>query len=199
MKKERESVVSKPINRIITGQYPTVGMRRAKLVDIPALETLIEQSFRAAAEGHYTGRQIESALQSVARVDSELIENGTLYIAHSGGDIVGAGGWSGRRGRYRGDLEAATAGETVDAAATPAHLRSFYVGPHWTRMGVGAMLAEDSLKAARQAGFTRAEVLATPMSLPFFTALGFVNQGETEIPLPDGVRLPVTRLSKPLA
>src|SRR5688500_18050210 len=96
--------MSKPINRIITGQYPVIGMRRAKLIDVPVLDALMKQSLRAAAEGHYTPRQIESALESIACVDNHLIEEGTLYAVTSGGDIVGLGGWSSRGTRYKVDL-----------------------------------------------------------------------------------------------
>ena len=186
---------NKPINRIITGQYPVVGMRRAKMVDVPILKTLIEESFRAAANGHYTPRQIENALQSIARVDEALIEGGTLYIATSGGEIVGLGGWSSRNARYLSDPDAAVARETVDPAKTSAHLRSYYVRPHWTRMGIANLLLEDSVAAAKQAGFKRMDVLSTKMSLPFFVAKGLQVKGETEIILPDDVHLPMTQLT----
>lgn len=185
----------KPVNRIITGQYPVVGMRRAKLVDIPVLKSLIEQSLEAAGEGHYTPRQIESALAAIGRVDEHLIEDGTLYAATSGGEIVGIGGWSSRKARYTGDPTAAAAHEKLDPAATTVYLRCYYVKPHWTRMGVGSALLDDSLTAARQAGFRHFEVLSTPMSLPFFKARGFEVKEETEITLPDGVKLPVTHLA----
>lgn len=191
--------MSKPINRIITGQYPVVGMRRAKLVDIPILNSLIQQSFTSAAEGHYTPRQIESALHSFGRVDEHLIEEGTLYVATSGGEIVGLGGWSSRNARYPGDPDSAATSEKIDPAATPAHLRCYYLLPHWTRMGIGTLLLDDCLAAARQAGFHRFEVRSTPMSLPFFTVRGFEVEAETEITLPDGVHLPVTRLARDIA
>jgi GNAT superfamily N-acetyltransferase len=188
--------MSKPINRIITGQYPVVGMRRAKLIDIPILQTLIEQSLRTAGEGNYTPRQLESALLSIGRVDSHLIEEGTIHIATSGGEIVGIGGWSGRKARYPGDPTAAVTSETVDPATIPAYLRSYYVSPHWTRMGIATLLLDDSVTAAKQAGFKRMAVFSTPMSLPFFKASGFEIEAETEIALPDGVHLPMTHLVK---
>ncbi len=197
-KTKSKNIMSKPINRIITGQYPTVGMRHAKVVDIPALETLIAQCFQKAAEGHYTPRQIESALASIARVDSKLIEEGRVHVATSGREIVGVGGWSGRKARYPGDVEATAAKEKVDPATTPAHLRSFYINAYWRRMGIGRMLVDDCLTSAKQQGFRQMEVLSTPMSLAFFTALGFEAQGEMEIILPDGVSLPMTRLTMTL-
>src|SRR5262245_38600166 len=114
--------MSKPINRIITGQYPTVGMRRAKRTDIPVLEILIVQSLQAAGEGDYTARQLESALASIARLDGKLVEEGTLHVATSGGEIVAMGGWSGRKARYHGDVEAAATNEKIDPVSTPAHM-----------------------------------------------------------------------------
>jgi GNAT superfamily N-acetyltransferase len=187
--------MSKPINRIITGQYPVVGMRRAKLIDVPVLDALIKQSFQAAAEGHYTPRQIESALESIAFVDNHLIEEGTLYAVTSGGEIVGVGGWSSRGTRYKGDLVPAKA-DKIDSASTPAYLRCLYVKPHWTRMGVASRMVEEITMAVRQAGFQQMEILSTPMSQPFFTALGFESQEQIEITLPDNVHLSFTRMVK---
>ncbi len=190
--------MAKPINRIITGQYPVIGMRRAKMVDVPVLDALIKESMQVAAEGHYTPRQIESALESIAGVDHHLIEEGSLYAVTSGGDIVGLGGWSSRGTRYKGDSMPAKS-EKIDPAATPAYLRSLYVKPHWTRMGVASRLVEDSITAARQAGFQQMEALATPMSIPFFIALGFASAEPFEVTLPDNVKLPFTRMVKSLA
>ncbi len=187
--------MSKPINRIITGQYPVVGMRRAKMIDVPVLDALIKQSLQAAAEGHYTPRQIESALESVAAVDNHLIEEGTLYAVTSGGKIVGVGGWSSRATRYKGDAVPAKS-ETIDPTSTPAYLRTIYVNPHWTRRGVASRLVEDCITAARQAGFQQMEMVSTPMSQAFLTALGFEAGEQTEVTLPDGVRLPFTRMVK---
>jgi GNAT superfamily N-acetyltransferase len=191
--------MSKPINRIITGQYPVVGLRRAKLVDLPILNTLIEQSLRGLAEGHYTSRQIDSAVQFIAAADQHLIEEGTLYAVTSGGEIVGVGGWSSRASRYLGDTSAPGKADKIDPASTPAYLRGFYVNPHWTRMGVARRLYEESLAAAKHAGFQQMEMLATPMSLPFANALGFETKESTEITLLDGVRLPFTLMVKSIA
>jgi GNAT superfamily N-acetyltransferase len=190
--------MSKAINRIITGQYPVVGMRRAKLIDVPVLDALIKQSLKAAAEGHYTPRQIESALESIAFVDNHLIEEGTLYAVTSGGEIVGVGGWSSRGTRYKGDFVPAKS-EKIDPTSTPAYLRSLYVKPHWTRMGVASRLVEDCITAARQAGFQQMEMLSTPMSHAFFIAQGFEAKEQTEITLPDNVKLPFTHMVKPIA
>jgi GNAT superfamily N-acetyltransferase len=187
--------MSKPINRIITGQYPVVGLRRAKLIDVPVLDALIKQSLQAAAEGHYTLRQIESALESIACVDNHLIEEGTLYAVTSGGEIVGVGGWSSRGTRYRGDYVPAK-DEKIDPSLTPAHLRCLYVKPHWTRMGVASRLLEEITMAVRQAGFQQMEMLSMPMSQAFLTVLGFESQEQTDITLPDNVHLSFTRMVK---
>jgi hypothetical protein len=40
------------------------------------------------------------------------------------------------------------------------------------------------------------EMLSTPMSQAFFNALGFEAGEQTEVTLPDGVRLPFTRMVK---
>ncbi|MGH9709653.1 MAG: GNAT family N-acetyltransferase, partial [Candidatus Acidiferrales bacterium] len=76
-----------------------IHIRQAVSGDIPALRELIDASVRGLQVHDYTRAQIELALQTVYGVDSQLIADGTYYVAEreSGAStpvIAGCGGWS---------------------------------------------------------------------------------------------------------
>ena len=58
-------------------------IRRATLEDRAALERLIAESARGLSRGDYTGEQIEAAIASVFGVDTDLIHDGTYYVAEA--------------------------------------------------------------------------------------------------------------------
>jgi hypothetical protein len=73
-----------------------IRMRIATPVDVPALRALIEESVRGLQAQDYTQEQMEGALKTVFGVDSQLIADGTYFVAEAGADhvIAGCGGWS---------------------------------------------------------------------------------------------------------
>src|SRR5262249_52140465 len=83
-----------------------VSIRTARRDDAPVLERLLRRSVRGLSEDYYTDRQIESALMYVFGVDTQLIADGTYFVAElaaENGRIVGCGGWSKRRTLFGGD------------------------------------------------------------------------------------------------
>jgi hypothetical protein len=78
-------------------QDVSIHIRLACLEDIPALAELIPESARALQASYYTPAQIEGALGTVFGVDSQLIQDGTYFIAEIANQIVGCGGWSKRK------------------------------------------------------------------------------------------------------
>ena len=66
-----------------------IKLRLATAHDLPALKRLITQSVRRLSAGYYTSQQIESALIHVFGVDTQLIEDGTYFVAESENEIVG--------------------------------------------------------------------------------------------------------------
>ena len=87
----------------------TIHIRLAVSADIPVLRTLIDASVRGLQKGDYTPSQIESALATVYGVDTQLIADGTYFVAEDESDagapplIVGCGGWTKRKTLYGGD------------------------------------------------------------------------------------------------
>jgi hypothetical protein len=81
-------------------------IRRANHADAQALRILIELSVRHLQPKDYTPAQIEGALGHALGLDTQLIDDGTYFVAvpNSQPDlIVGCGGWSYRKTLYGSD------------------------------------------------------------------------------------------------
>jgi GNAT superfamily N-acetyltransferase len=174
-------------------------LRPATQDDIPALNALIERSARALSVGFYTPTEIEAAIRYVFGVDTTLVLDRSYFVVHDGDALAGCGGWSRRR----------TA--SVDTAATPAgaddllrpgedaaRVRAFFVSPDHARRGVGRFLLVACANAARAAGFTRLELMATLPGVPFYAALGFTTVREVLDRLPDGTPLRFVHMEREL-
>src|ERR671938_1998316 len=139
----------------------TPQLRPATPADVPALRALIAASVRGLSTSFYTTAQIESALEHMFGVDSQLIADGTYYVLESGAALVAAGGWSARRTLYGGDQWKETEDPRLDPSAEPARIRAFFVHPAWARQGFARALFERCLHAARAAGFRELTLVAT--------------------------------------
>jgi hypothetical protein len=58
------------------------------------------------------------------------------------------------------------------------------------------MLFERALREARLAQFSRMELMATLPGEPLYRALGFDSAERIELELPDGVKVPLVRMSR---
>ena len=179
-----------------------IRIRPASPDDIPCLRGLIDASVRKLQAGDYTPQQIDRALASVYGVDTQLIADGTYYVAdaHSPGEavIAGCGGWSKRKTLYGGDQFAGRQDEDalLDPRVDAAKIRAFFIHPDWARRGIGGLILETCERAAQDAGFTRLEMGATLTGVPFYKAKGYTALETLEVPLGDGVAMPIVRMGK---
>jgi GNAT superfamily N-acetyltransferase len=179
--------------------YPTIKLRLATSQDIPELQTLIDQSVRALSVDYYTSEQIESALANVFGVDTQLIADQTYFIAEADGQIVGSGGWSKRQTLFGGDQAKSQEPDALlIPGEQPARLRAVFVHPEWSRRGIGRLITAACETAARDAGFSAVELMATLPGQPLYEANGYEIVCPFEIPLPHGLSLPAFRMAKSL-
>lgn len=171
-------------------------VRAARRDDVPAIERLIERSVRELSVGYYDAAQIESALAFMFGVDSQLVDDETYHVVEVNGELAAAGGWSRRRTLFGGDQWKHGADELLDPVREPARIRAFFVYPSWSRRGFGRALFDTCLRDARAAGFRRLELMATLPGEPLYRALGFSADERTELVLPDGVTVPLVRMSR---
>jgi N-acetylglutamate synthase-like GNAT family acetyltransferase len=171
-------------------------LRRARRDDVGALQRLIEDSVRQLGASWYSLEQIASALRFMFGVDTQLIDDGTYYVVQEADRVVAAGGWSGRRTLFGGDQWKHGADAPLDPATDAARVRAFFVDPGSARRGLGRMLFDQCLGDARAAGFRRLELMATLPGEPLYRALGFEPDEQVKLALPDGVEVPLVRMSR---
>jgi len=176
--------------------HESLVLRTARRDDVPAIERLIEHSVRELSAAWYEPEQIESALRYMFGVDTQLVDDGTYYVVERGHVLAAAGGWSRRRTLFGGDRWKREADELLDPAREPARIRAFFVHPEWSRRGLGRLLFETALRDACSAEFRRMELMATLPGEPLYRALGFSYDERVELDLPDGVRVPLVRMSR---
>lgn len=176
-----------------------IDLRPATHADIPALEELIRASVTELSAEYYTSGQIRSALSHVFGVDTQLIADGTYLVAEIEGQLAGSGGWSKRTTLFGGDQsKTKLVDPLLDPATEAARIRAFYVDPRWSRKGVGSKILTACEDAARTAGFTRIELVATLPGEPLYAARGYQKVEPIQLETPDGESLPAFRMTKSL-
>jgi GNAT superfamily N-acetyltransferase len=179
-----------------------LSVRQAVFSDVPVLQDLIRQSVLGLQGADYTPEQLKLALELVFGVDTQLIEDGTYFIAEARvGDeqsLAGCGGWSMRRTLYGSDHCAGREDALLDPQQEAAKIRAFFVHPAWARRGVGSRILEVCEAAAAAAGFRRLEMGATLTGVPLYAARGYVEGEHLQVPLAPGLSLPIVHMEKQL-
>ncbi len=160
------------------------------------MNELTHESVRGLSGDYYTDAQIESGIRYVFGVDTTLVRDGTYFCVEADGVLVGCGGWSMRRTHYGGDHAKHEADPLIDPAEEPARIRAFFVHPAWARRGIGRMLLDACMNAARAAGFSRLVLTATLPGEPLYRACGFESLEALDVSLPDGVVVPCVRMGR---
>jgi len=175
-------------------------LRLATRADIPALGELIELSVRGLERNDYTPEQIEGALGTVLGLDTQLISDGTYFIAEARAAcarrLAGCGGWSRRKTLFGSDHARVREPALLDPATDAAKIRAFFVHPDFARRGIGSRILEACESAARAAGFARFEMGATLTGVPLYLARGYQILERMEVPLTNGHTLGVVRMAK---
>jgi GNAT superfamily N-acetyltransferase len=174
-------------------------IRAATLADVPAIESLIAASAHGLGVGDYTREQMEGALQGAFGVDTQLLKDGSYFVAQAAAQLVGCGGWSFRRTLFGGDARADRDPQPLDPRTDAAKIRAFFVHPKWARRGIGAALLERCERAAAQAGFRRFELMATLPGVRLYGARGYVPGEQIRWPLPNGLSIEFVPMSKSAA
>ncbi|HUL35749.1 MAG TPA: GNAT family N-acetyltransferase [Candidatus Eisenbacteria bacterium] len=179
-------------------------IRLAKAEDIAALRGLIEVSVRALQRADYSVEQLEAALGTAYGVDTQLIADRTYYIVEAlrEGDtrvLAACGGWSMRKTLYGSDHGPYRDNAMLDPTRDAAKIRAFFVHPEWTRRGLATLILKTCEDVAYARGFRRFEMGATLTGVPMYAARGYAEIERIEVPLPNGLTLPVVRMGKTFA
>jgi GNAT superfamily N-acetyltransferase len=180
------------------GAIEGVVMRRAMEADVPALRALVEASVRGLQAKDYTPAEIEGALGHALGLDSQLVTDGTYFIAEIAGEMVASGGWSYRATLCGSDGMTGRESARLDPAKDAAKIRAIFVHPAWARRGLGTLMLAHCEQQAQEAGFMRLEMGSTLTGAPLYRLRGYEERERMAIPLPNGEALPVIRMTKSL-
>jgi len=191
-------------------------LRVATVADVSEIREVIDASVRGLQAGDYSPGEIDASLKTVFTIDSQLIADGTYFVAEvkaagraqeadlnaeardEGPEwvIAGCGGWSKRKTLYGSDHWTGREDALLDPKHDAARIRAFFVHPAWARRGIGSKILEACEIAASAAGFTSFEMGATLTGAKLFGKKGYVAVENIEVPLKNGQSLPVIRMAK---
>ena len=163
-----------------------------------AVKQLIAASARHLSREHYNDLQIETAIVTVFGVDTDLIEDGTYFVAESDGEFVGCGGWSRRKTLFGGDQYASRDTGYLDPETEPAKIRAFFIHPDHARKGIARAILEQCETEARAHGFRALELMATLPGIEFYKSCGFKETGNYDLELTEAVKLELVPMRKDL-
>ena len=164
--------------------------------DRQAISDLIAESARQLSREYYSDAQIEAAIALVFGVDSNLIEDGTYFVAESSEGLIGCGGWSRRKNLFGGDQYSARDAGYLDPQSEPAKIRAFFIHPAHARKGVARAILARCETEAQAHGFRALELMATLPGIAFYESCGFVKIGNYDLELTDDVTLELVPMRK---
>lgn len=171
-------------------------LRKATKDDREAIKHLIAESARRLSREHYDDAQIEAAIASVFGVDTDLIEDGTYFVAEIDEALVGCGGWSRRKTLFGGDQYSSRDAGYLDPESEPAKIRAFFIHPDHARKGIARAILSRCEDEARAHGFRELELMATLPGVEFYKSCGFSERGTFDLDLVDNVKLELVPMRK---
>jgi len=184
------------------GVYVTANVithRLAQEADLDALRAMMTRAIESLQDGFLTPEQVRASHQ-VMGLDTQLIKDQTYFMVEIDGVLAGCGGWSFRSTLFGGDTSVVAREPTVlDPDTDAARIRAMYTNPDFTRRGVGREVMALCEGAARAAGFSRTEMMATMAGVPLYEACGYNLIEPIQAGPIDGVYVPMQRMGKLLA
>ena len=176
-------------------------IRKAAVGDQAEIEQLIAESVRGLSRNDYNERQIELSIKSVFGVDTELITDGTYFVAETeDGKIAGCGGWSKRKTLYGASrYESSRDSAELDPETDAAKIRAFFIHPRWARKGIGRAILEKCEREAKSFGFRSAEMMSTLPGVKLYSACGYAGGERVGVPVGEGEEIICVRMKKKLS
>jgi GNAT superfamily N-acetyltransferase len=174
-------------------------IRKARLEDRAAIERLIVESARRLSRDDYSERQIEAAIENIFGVDTDLIRDGTYFVAESADGLIGCGGWSKRRTLFGGDQFNSRDSSELDPRTDPAKIRAFFIHPDCARRGIGRAILAACEGEARADGFRSLELMSTLPGLKLYKACGYEADERVEYEASAGVKVGLVPMRKDLS
>lgn len=182
------------------GDSQAILLRVARHDDIPAIDAMHFLSVQGLGAADYTPAEIELFLGHLGTYDPTLIDDGTYYVLEHEGRVVGSGGWSHRLPHSREAVGAPGAGtdRVAPFSLSPhsAKIRSIFVHPQYSRLGLGARLVRHAEAQAQSAGHQLFELWSSLTGVPLYRKLGYQLLAPMAIPCGNGAGLPAFHMAK---
>lgn len=164
--------------------------------DLDALRSLMAAAIGELQKPFLDAAQI-AASRAIMGLDTQLIDDGTYFVVESEGELAACGGWSCRATLYGSDQTPGRSPALLNPATDAARVRAMYTHPRFARRGAGRLILVLCEDAARAAGFTRVELMATLAGEPLYRACGY-TAGERLTDARGGAAVPLLRMHKVL-
>ena len=172
--------------------------RLATEADLPAIRALMDVAIAEHLKAFLDPAQVELS-KSIMGLDTQLVADRTYFLVEEDGRLAGCGGWSRRATLYGGDHSTSQRNAALlDIAKDAARVRAMYTHPDFKRRGVGRMILDLCEAAAREAGFSKVELMATMSGEPLYRACGYQEIERMIAASKDGVDVPGVRMGKTL-
>lgn len=177
----------------------TVTIRRAAMADSSDISQLIAESARELGRSDYSDVVIEAALKGVWGLDTQLLTDGTYFLAYLDNELAACGGWSFRKTLFGSDRLSSRDDVRLCPGKDPARIRAFFVRPKFARQGLGARLLARCEQEAKNAGFLTLSLGATEPGRRLYRAFGFVEGEPIDVDLGGGLTIKIIPMSKAIA
>ena len=177
---------------------PGFRHRLATAADEAEISALMDLAIGELLNGFLSPEQV-TVSRSIMGLDRTLIADGTYFLVHDidTGCLVASGGWSRRATLYGGDHSTAQRNAALlRIGEDAARIRAMYTHPGFTRRGLGRYMLAICEDAARAAGFSRVELMATLAGEPLYRACGYQDIERIISASVDGVDVPGLRMGK---
>jgi len=171
-------------------------IRKATLADRDAIAELIKDSARSLSRADYSDAQIEGAIAMVFGVDTNLIIDGTYFVAASAKGLIGCGGWSKRKTLFGGDQFPTRDANYLDPRTEPAKIRAFFIHPQHARKGIARAILEACEAEAQAAGFKSLELMSTLPGIKLYRACGYEGDRRVELPVGESITIELLPMRK---
>lgn len=155
-------------------------LRPLMIDDLSTVRYIHTAAFCAAAQGHYSQREITSFTDYLRSPRyGELLLGNPALVAWLGADMVGTAVWC-----------------PTPPPGLTARILAVYVRPLFTGEGIGRKLIERMERDAEAAGFRAIEVSATRNAIGFFEDIGYRHVRDGSWALPSGSEIGVGFMRK---
>jgi GNAT superfamily N-acetyltransferase len=172
-------------------------IRQVREADVGALQLLMNRAIDELLQPFLSPAQLRASSE-IMGVDTELIADGTYFVAEEMGAPVACGGWSRRATHFGGDHWMDRDARPLDPKTEAARVRAMYTHPEYARRGFGRAILAHCEDEAAAAGFCRVELVATLAGFPLYRACGYSETARFDVRAPSGIAVPLVRMGKHL-